>query len=101
MPELLTSQGEPVYETIKKEIQAAIPRGLKTATFHYHVLVNTEKSQEADPKEFCRDVGMEESYATEFRKMRALAHLIDQRDVELKLRAMCPPPNQDATSESN
>ena len=36
-----------------------------------------------DPEEFCRRVGMSRSFATEFRKMLALARLMQDRGVRL------------------
>ena len=67
-----------VYDDIARQISQASKNRRKSAMFHYQVLVNADKLAEEDPVNFCRAVGMNESYATEFRKMLQLSRLIKQ-----------------------
>lgn len=67
-----------MLNAIAKQIHSASYNKRKAVMFHYQVLVNAEKLSKTDPKEFCRAVGMNESYATEFRKMIELAQLLKE-----------------------
>ena len=71
-----------MYESINQEIKDAEQRGQKVAAFHFHVLMNTENSQAADAKDFCREVGMTSAFTTEFSKMIALARVIEQHGIQ-------------------
>lgn len=62
-----------------KKIREAERGGQKIAMFHYLVLKNAEKLKGLDAVAFCRDVGVRESYATEFRKMISLAKLMKEQ----------------------
>jgi hypothetical protein len=72
-----------MFDAIRQDIQDGERRGVKIATFHYHVLIDTDGAQSADPKEFCWAVGMQESFATEFRKMVALSRILRERGIDL------------------
>ena len=72
-----------MYEQIKLAIEAAERDGQKIAMFHYQVLANAAQLRSVDPEEFCQWVGMSRSFATEFRKMLALARLMQDRGVRL------------------
>jgi hypothetical protein len=65
-----------MYSEIKAEIQAAALEDAKMSMFHFQVLKNAHDLNSDDPVEFCNRVGVPESYATEFRKMLALAQQI-------------------------
>ena len=54
-------------------------RAQKIAMFHYLVLVNAEKLRDLDAVAFCKDLGVPETYATEFRKMISLARLMKEQ----------------------
>ena len=62
-----------MYDQIAKQIETAAKNRSKVAMFHYQVLINADKLSEENPVDFCRAVGMEDSFATEFRKMIRLA----------------------------
>ena len=63
---------------ISSKIQTAEKNKQKLAMFHYQVLVNAKELRELDPVQFCIDIGVPESYAAEFRKMRSLSNLMDE-----------------------
>jgi hypothetical protein len=72
-----------MFETIKKEIKSAEADKQKFATFQYHVLMNTENGRNASPKEFCKEVGVKESYTTAFADLIAVARVMESRGIRL------------------
>jgi hypothetical protein len=72
-----------VIEEIAIKVRDAELSGQKIAMFHYQVLVNAEKLKNIDPVAFCNDLGVPESYATEFRKMLSLARLMKEQGVKV------------------
>lgn len=64
---------------ITRKIRVAADSGQKIAMLHYQVLVNAEKLKGLDPITFCKDTGVPETYATEFRKMIGLAKLMKEK----------------------
>lgn len=68
-----------MIEEITRKVRMAADSGQKIAMFHYQVLVNAEKLKGLDPVTFCKDVGVPETYATEFRKMVGLAKLMKEQ----------------------
>lgn len=72
-----------MHEKIREAIQSAAESGQKIAMFHYQVLANASALRPVDAVEFCRAVGVPLSYATEFRKMLALASLMQDQGVKL------------------
>ena len=51
--------------------------------FHFMVLKHADELASVDPSEFCRRVGMSESFATEFGKMLALRRLMREKSMAL------------------
>jgi len=51
--------------------------------FHYHVLRNADELEGIDPKGFCKEISVPETYATEFTKMIALARLMKQEGAKI------------------
>jgi hypothetical protein len=47
------------------------------------VLKNADDLKGIDPKAFCKEISVSETYATEFRKMIALARLMKEQGVKL------------------
>ncbi|MGH9414408.1 MAG: HTH-like domain-containing protein [Terriglobales bacterium] len=64
-----------MVEQIKKAINGA-KKGQKTRMFHYQVLKNAADLEGLNAKAFCHELAMLPSYATEFKKMIALAQLM-------------------------
>ena len=72
-----------MYEEIAAQIRQAARNRNKLATFHYLVLINADLLADVNPIDFCRQVGMGDSFATEFRKMIGLAKLMEERGVRI------------------
>lgn len=72
-----------MIEQIKQAIREAEASGQKMAMFHFQVLENAGTLESTDPKSFCKQVGVPESYATEFRKMLSLATVMRQRGLHI------------------
>ena len=58
---------------IKTEIAIGTKNRERMVTFHAMVVCNARMLSNMDPVEFCRKVGVSDSYAIEFKKMLALA----------------------------
>ena len=65
----------PIQKIISK-IKEAEQKNQKIAMFHLQSLIHAEELQGVDPVQFCKDVGMKESFATEFRKMMSLSKVL-------------------------
>lgn len=72
-----------MLEKIKRTIEEAAVSGQKIAMFHFQVLMNADVLETIDPKLFCKQVGVPESYATEFRKMLSLARIMRQQGLHI------------------
>jgi len=72
-----------VIEEIKAAIQRAAVKNQKIAMFHFQVLKNADELSGIDPKGFCKEVSVPETYATEFTKMIALARLMKEQGVKI------------------
>jgi len=68
-----------VIEQIKTAIYGAATKNQKLAMFHFQVLKNADDLAGIDPKKFCKEVSVPESYATEFTQMIALARLMKEQ----------------------
>jgi hypothetical protein len=73
-----------IYGEIAKQVHEAAKYGNKIAMFHYQVLMNAPQLGDVDPIDFCRDIGVPDSYATEFRKILSLARLIQEQGYHLE-----------------
>jgi hypothetical protein len=72
-----------VIEQIKAAIHRAAGEGQKIAMFHFQVLKNADELAGIDPKGFCKELSVPESYATEFTKMIALARLMKEQGARI------------------
>lgn len=57
---------------IAAKIKEAERRKKKIAMFHFQILIHADKFRGVDAVQFCREVGLRDSFATEFRKMLSL-----------------------------
>lgn len=73
-----------MYAEIAKRIRQAELNGQKIAMFHYQVLLHADQLAGVSAAEFCRLVGMKESFTTEYNKMMALAKLLKEQGVSIK-----------------
>ena len=65
-----------MIEHIKNAIQQA-KHNEKTVTIHFMFLKYANELDKVNPKQFCKDIGILESYETELRKMCKLAKFIE------------------------
>lgn len=72
-----------MYEEIERQIILAEKNKCKIAMFHYQVLTHADKLLEEDPVHFCREVGVNDSYAIEFGKMLRLSKMMKQMGTTL------------------
>lgn len=72
-----------MYEEIAREISAAAANRGKAVMVHYQVLMNADQLRGVQAEEFCARVGIEPSWAIEFKKMLNLAQLLKDRGVSL------------------
>jgi hypothetical protein len=83
---MLTRQGHPkeriAIEQIKAAVHGAAGNNQKMAN-HSQVLKNADELAGMTRKDFCREVSVPEAFATEFRKMIALARLMKEQGNKL------------------
>jgi hypothetical protein len=72
-----------MIEEIRKAVHDAALDNRKMAMFHFQVLKNAVTLENVDPGSFCRDIGVPDTYKTEFRKMLSLARVMMQQGVRL------------------
>jgi hypothetical protein len=72
-----------IIEKINRDIKEATRHNQKSVMFHYSVLVNASELSGIDPIDFCRDVGVPDSYGTEFRKMMNLAEFLKSNGLKI------------------
>jgi biotin synthase-like enzyme len=72
-----------MLEEIAREIGEAAADRRKTTMIHFQVLKNAKSLRDVDAAEFCRVLGLEESWKAEFRKMIRLAEMISDQGLEL------------------
>jgi hypothetical protein len=72
-----------VIEQIKNAVHHAVENHQKIAMFHYQVLKNADELEGIDPQGFCKEISVSTTYATEFRKMIALARLMKEQGTKL------------------
>lgn len=60
-----------MVEQIRAAIHDAAGNNQKIAMFHVQILKNADELAAIDPKGFCKEVSVPETYATEFTKMIA------------------------------
>lgn len=72
------------YDEIRQVLNDAEQTRNKIAMFHLITLRFADDFLNEDPKAFCKAVGMQESYATEFLKMRALHLLLKEKNLKIQ-----------------
>lgn len=60
-----------IYQPIRTALEAA-PRNQYTAELHLQMIKYADQLKNITSKEFCEGVGLRQSFATEFNKMRNL-----------------------------
>jgi hypothetical protein len=72
-----------MFDEIREAIQSAALDQQKLAMFHFQVLRNAERMSGVDAIEFCRAVDVPVSFASQFRKMVALARIMRESGIQL------------------
>ncbi len=65
-----------LIETIKTALDTARDNRTKTATFHSMILIHAKELEDRDALDFCRKVGVEDVWKTEFHKMISAARML-------------------------
>ena len=73
-----------IIEEILKAVHEAAAEKHKIAMFHFQVLKHASELQHMNPREFCQEISVPETYQTEFRNMISLAELMRAQGVTLK-----------------
>jgi hypothetical protein len=68
-----------IVQAISDAVHEAERDKKKIAMFHYQILIHADELRGVDAAEFCREIKMPTSYATEFRKMISLAELMKEQ----------------------
>ncbi len=72
-----------MIEEISKAVHDAALGNQKMAMFHFQVLKNAVALGNVAAESFCREIGVPETYKTEFTKMLGLARVMRQQGVRL------------------
>jgi len=72
-----------MIEEIRKAVHDAALANQKIAMFHFQILKNAAALKSVDAESFCREIGVPDTYKTEFRKMLSLARVMRQQGVRL------------------
>lgn len=72
-----------MIEEIRQAVHDAALGKQKIAMFHFQVLKNATALESIDAASFCRQIGVPNTYKTEFTKMLSLARIIRQHGVRL------------------
>ena len=70
-------------DDIKKAVHDAARTDQKIAMFHFQILKHAAELEDVNPVEFCKELAVPATYATEFRKMLSLARLMREQGVRL------------------
>lgn len=73
-----------IITEIAEAVHNAEREGKKIAMFHYQILIHADELRGVDAIEFCNEINVPESYATEFRKMLSLAQLMKEQGATMK-----------------
>jgi len=74
-----------MIEEIRRAVHDAVLGKQKIAMFHFQVLKNATALESVEAASFCRQIGVPDTYKTEFTKMLSLARIMRQHGVRLEL----------------
>ena len=72
-----------MVDNIRKAVHAAAGSNQKIAMFHFQVLKNAKELEGLNPKAFCKEIQVAETYGTEFTKMISLSRLMKEQGVTI------------------
>lgn len=73
-----------IVKEIADAVHQAEREGKKIAMFHYQLLIHADELRGVNAVEFCKEIKVPESYATEYRKMLSLAQLMKEQGVTIE-----------------
>lgn len=73
-----------LVKAIAEAVHEAEHKKNKIAMFLYQVLIHAEELRGVNAEEFCKEIKVPTSYATEFRKMISLAALMGEQGASIK-----------------
>lgn len=68
-----------IVKSIAEAVHKAERENKKIAMFHYQILIHADELRGMDVIQFCKEIEVPESYATEYRKMLSLAALMKEQ----------------------
>jgi len=68
-----------IVKSIEEAVHNAERDNKKIAMFHYQILIHADELKGMDAIQFCQEIKVPISYATEFRKMLSLAALMKEK----------------------
>ena len=72
-----------IVKSIEEAVHNAARENKKIAMFHYQILINADELKGMDAIQFCQEIKVPITYATEFRKMLSLAALMKEKGTTL------------------
>ena len=73
-----------LLKSIASRIKEAERQNKKTAMFHFQILIHAEELRGENALEFCREVGMKDSFATDFKKLMSLSQMMKDEGYVLR-----------------
>lgn len=73
---------EQVFLTIRQALESA-PHNQYSAEMHLQMIKYADELQDITAKEFCEEVGLKPSFATEFNKMRNITRRLIQAGLDV------------------
>ena len=61
---------------ISKEIEKASESDERTAMFHFQIFFNADELKDVSARDFCKAVGMQETFKVEYKKMLNLREML-------------------------
>ena len=72
---------------IKTEIENASESDERTAMFHFQIFMNANKLQDVSARDFCKAIGMHETFKVEYKKMLNLRQMLAKQGYAIKTAA--------------
>ena len=73
-----------VLKSIASRIKEAERQNKKTAMFHFQILIHADKLRGENALKFCREVGMKDSFVTDFKKLMSLSQMMKDEGYVLR-----------------
>ena len=64
---------------IREEIEKASESDERTAMFHFQIFLNASELQDVSARDFCKALGMHETFKTEYTKMLNLRKMLTKQ----------------------